>query len=532
MDLHRVRRVAEVLVASQLRSGRSSSDPRSLFGRPLFVALVDFGAFLGAAAIVGVLLGPLPVSRALLVSTVNAFAPLLPLVAVAAVLVAGVMFELTATTKFSGSDAANWLPISPTEYVAASSSAIAYSYSPAIALFLGGFLPVALAAGLALTYTLAAALAVLGLFEGAVLVEMVRAVTQRTASVGTGRRGHATLILRAALLIVLILVFNLAFNPVFLLALLGSLPTFVGVSAAIPLFWSTRAVSDWVGGAPYLAAAFGAGQVAFVALLVYAAGVLRRRYWVPSPTEVELIAPPAHLGHPFLQSLGLSPAEAAIVSKDLRGFVRRREMLPTLVVPIVLVALLAVEGRSIGGFGSVLWVGWVAGFFALLLAVTSLGQERRSLQYLYAYPITGRDVLRAKAASVLLLSMVGALGMSVAVSVLFFLPVLPALGFVVVSATGAVVLTLWGLVFAARFSDFQDRPRPQYLRPGAMLVAMFSGMIVLFAILLPAMYAVLLPSSSSPGLAVDAVATALLAGGLAFHWARTGFDRLFREVPF
>jgi len=532
MNLHRVQRLTATLVSSQLRSGRAGSDPRSFFGRGVVIALADVALFLLAFGGAEAVVRSAPLTASQLALLVNTAAPLLPLVAVAAVLVAGVMFELTTTAKFSGSDAANWLPITPTEYVAASSSAIAYTYSPAIALFLGALLPVAIAAGVLPTYALSAVLSGLALYEGAVLVEMVRATTQRASQLGSGRRGSATFVLRAVLLIVLILVFNLAFNPVFLLGFLQEFSSFSILTALVPVFWSTRAVSEWVGGAPYLGAAFALGQVAFVGLLVYLAGWLRVRFWVPAPTEVRLSAPSAQRGHPVLAALGLSRSEAAIVSKDLRGFVRRREMLPTLVVPVVLVVLLLVEGGTIGRLGSVLWVGWVAGFFALLLAVTSVGQERRSLQSLYAFPITARAVLRAKATSVLFPSLIGAAGMALVVGALFGFSIPACFGLVLANGAGAVVLALWGLVFAARFSDFQDRPRPQYLRPGAMLAAMGSGMVILFAILLPASYAFLAPSSSTAVLGLEAAVFAVAVGTLALYWARTGFDRLFLELPF
>ena len=532
MDPHRVRRLAEVLVASQLRSGRSTSNPRSMLGRGVIIALADAGLFLAAFGIAHLVVGSSGFSVTTLAAAVNTIAPLLPLVSVAAVIIAGVMFELTTTSKFSGSDAANWLPITPTEYVAGSASAIGYTYSPPVALILGGLLPVALAAGVVPIYLLAAGLTVVGLIEGAVLIEMVRAVTQRSSSMGSGRHGQIALLLRAALLVVLILVFDLAFNPVIILGFVRGFTGVEWLTSAIPLFWSTRALSEWAAGDPFLGAAFAVGQVGFVGLLAAVAGVLRERYWVPNPTETRIVVPAVRPGHPILNAVGLSGPEAALVAKDLRGFVRRREMLPTLVVPVVLVLLLAVERSMFGGFGSILWVGWVVGFFALVLAVTSVGQERRSLQSLYAYPITGRTVLRAKAASVLVPALLAALGMPLAVSALFGFPMTAALGFVLVSIAGAIVLALWGLVFAARFSDFQDRPRPQYLRPGAMLAAMGSGMVILFAIFLPATFAFLSPSTPGLALGLWAAGAALISGALALHWARTGFDRLFRQLPF
>lgn len=532
MDLHRARRLAKVLVISQLRSGRSGSDPTSFLGRPSLILVIDavlfaVPLFVGEAGVLSAGSGILP-----LATLVTAFLPFVPLIAVAAVLVAGVMFELTATAKFSGSDAVNWLPLTPREYVAASSGAIAYAYSPAIALFLGITLPFAAATGLLGAWLLATFLAMVSLLEGAFLVEMVRAATQRASSVSVGRRGHLTLALRAVLLIVVILAFQLAFNPVFLFGLLQRFSALGLVVAVVPFFWATEALRLWTAGQPMLGVGFALATVGFTALLLAGAAQLRVRYWMASATEIRLEAHEYAVGHPILRGLGLTPPESALVSKDLRGYVRRRELLPLLVVPVVLLVLVMIEGSALGGLGAIIWVAWVAGFFALLLAVTSVGQERRSLQSLFAYPISARSILRAKAFSVLIPSLIAAVGMAGIIGLLFRLTLPTVAAIVLLTAGGAVVLTLWGLVFAARFSDFQDRPRPQYLRPSAMLGATGSGMVLLFAIVVPGAIALQDPVGRGLVPAVVAASAALVAGSLALHWARTGFDRLFRELPF
>jgi hypothetical protein len=533
VNVHRVGRLAGTLVASQLRSGRSNSNPKSFFGQPYAIAFIDLWVFLAGLTLAAWVLRTVSLSPSTTATLATTALPLIPLVGVAAVLIAGVMFELTNTARFSGSDAANWLPITPAEYVAASSAAIAYSYSPAIALFLGALLPVSVAGGVLATYVLAAVLSVVGLYEGGVLVEMVRATTQRSSGLGSGRRGQLGILVRAVLLVVLILVFDLAFNPVFLLAFLQRFSTYEVLTLFVPFLWSVRGLTAAAAGDWLLGGALTAGQVAFVGGLLYLAGRLRVRFWVPAAAEIQISPSVSLRGHPFLTSLGLSPSEAAIVSKDLRGFVRRREMLPTLVVPVVLIVLMLVEGSAIGAFGSVLWVGWVGGFFALLLAITSVGQERRSFQSFYAYPITPRTVLRAKFVAVLLPALVGAVAMGLVVGLLFGLSPAGVAAFVVLIAAGAVLLALWGLVFAARFSDFQERPRPQYLRPGAMLGAMGSGMALLFALLVPGAFALLGTwGPASVALTVWTLGFAVVGGALAAHWARTGFDRLFREIPF
>jgi len=530
MQLHRVRRLAETLVASQLRSGRSGSDPKSFFGRPVLIAVIDVALFLGASGLAAAVATHLTASE--LANLTVAFLPFVPLVAVGVVLVAGLMFELTTTTKFAGSDAANWLPISPAEYLTASVTAIAYTYSPAVALTLGALLPLAWLGGTAPLYAGTVAFAALALVEGAVLVEMVRAATQRASNITAGRRGQVNLVVRALVLILAILLLELAFNPVFLLGVAHRLSTVALVTAAVPFFWSTEALTQWAGGVMAIGAEFAIAQVAFVAALGYLAVDLRERYWVPTSSEVRLEAHHYAARNPLFALLGLSAAESALVAKDLKGLLRRREMLPTLVIPIVLIVLVVAEGGALGGPLSVVWVGWVAGFFALIVAGISVGQERRALQLLYAFPISPGAILRAKAAFVLLPSLLVAFCLTVVVGLFFGLSPAAFFGVLVMVVTVSVVLTFWGLAFATRYSDFQERPRPQFMRPGGMLAATGSGMVLLFAILIPGTVAVLYPSGFSIPLGLVTAGIAASGGGLGLQLTRSGFDQLFRELPF
>jgi hypothetical protein len=361
---------------------------------------------------------------------------------------------------------------------------------------------------------------------------MVRAATQRASDVTAGRRGQVNFLLRALVLVLVILLLQFAFNPVFLLGVAQRLTTVAVVTAAIPLFWSTEALTQWVAGNGELGAGFAVAQVVFVALLGYFAVDLRERFWVLTPTEVRLEAHRYAARNPLLAAFGLTAAESALVSKDLKGLVRRREMLPILVVPVVLVVLVVVEGGTFGGAVSVLWIGWVAGFFSLLLAGTSVGQERRAFQSLYAFPLSVLSIVRAKAAFVLVPSFVVALGLSVLVGLFFGLSPGAFLGVLVLVITVSIVLTFWGLAFASRYSDFQERPRPQFLRTGGMLAATVSGMALLFCILVPGTLALLYPSPLSVPLGMVTAGLIVATGGLGIYWTRSGFRELLRQLPF
>lgn len=532
MKLHHVRRLAVTLITSQLRSGRSSSDPQSFLGRPALIFVLDIGLFLASISAAGVVIGISARSQAQLTAIADLWLPFVPLFAVGVVVIAGLLFELTSTTKFAGSDAANWLPISPAEYILASVSAIALTYSPAIAAVLGGLLPLAAYGRTVPLYEATVAFSVLALFMGAILVEMVRAGAQHASDVNVGRRGQASFFLRALVLILLVLLLQFAFNPVFLFGVAQRQSAVAVVTILVPFFWSTEAMNLWVVGNSGAATGFAIAQLAFVAVLLYLASALRERFWAPTPTEVRLQVHQYAAPNPLLAFFGLNAAESALVGKDLKGLVRRRDMLPALAVPLVLIVLVLVEGGTLGGLISVLWIGWVAGFLALLLSSTSVGQERKAIQSLYAFPLSPDNVLRAKAAYVLVPSLIVALGLAALVGLFFRLSPGTFLGVTLLVVGVVVVLTFWGFAFATRYSDFQERPRPQFLRPAGMLAATASGMALLFGILITGAFALLAPSSFSLELGLLATALAVMAGAVAVLWTRSGFRHLFRELPF
>ncbi len=535
MNLHRVRRLAWVLVASQIRASGRGAHPKKATNQPAvygWAALVLAGV---AFAVAAVSVRGTGGSGSVLPSVVKAALPFLPLVGVGTVLVAGLMFELTTTAKFASSDAANWLPLRPQEYVLASAIAVAYTYSAPLALVLGAIAGVAVDVGLGGAAAVAAALSVLGLLQGALWVEMVRAVGQRAGG-GSARRGRISVLLRALAFVVLVVVLELAFNPVVLLDSLSALQAFGHLTELLPPFWGSYAVLVLLQGNAVAAGLFAAGTIGFSLLLLYSANLLRQHFW-------SVAAPEYHFGpyrygdpHPALRALGLSIPERALVAKDLHGFGRRREMMPMLLLPVVLLIVIFLEGSigggGIEGVGLMIYAGWAATFAGLLIATTSLGQERRSLWHLYAAPISAREIFRAKIVAALIPAGSVSAAVALFVGFLFRAGALDALGLGLAAAAASFAVSAWGLGFAARYSDYQERPRPQPMRPGAMLVAVVVGSAVALSILVPATLGLVDGGAVAAIGLVAAIAFTVAFGATGWLWARAGFVRLMREIPF
>ena len=539
MDFRRIRRLAWVLVASELRSGRGSANPRSLTGQPIFLLVIDAFALGGLAVLGSLFFRAVPRSDTGIVTlAVSQGLPVLPLFCLGGVVLAGLLFELNRSVRFSTSEAANWLPITPREYVVASSSAIAYSDSLIAALAIGVAVAIGAASGNWAATALTVALCVNGLLAGALVVEMVRSATQRAAAALSGRGGRAALVGRLLLFVLVIVVFEVFFSPLLLYRLLGAITTLGPVSYWVPVLWAPLSIEGWVGGNFLGALGFLVLAGALTALFVVGAAALRVRFWAPAPPELRMEVHTYSEEHPFLGRLGLAPVEAALVAKDLRGLFRRREMLPVLAIPAVLLVVVAITGITSSGSAGVgflgIYAGWLCGFAALWLATTSFGQERRAMQTLYQLPLSPESIYRAKRALPLLFGAVYAVVLTLAVAILTPTAPVVLVGLFAANLSAGVLSALLGLAFAARYSDFQERPRPQFIRPWAMLLAMFVALPLNFGILV---VAVVILSSIVAGAGVPIALTVglvvfVLACGIAFgHLARSGTLQLLRELP-
>jgi hypothetical protein len=539
MDRRRILRLAAVLVIAQLRGGRGTTKPNSFFGRPISILVLDAVVGLGVFALaINVLSSAQARDPGLVALALREALPVLPLLAVGGVILAGVLFELNTSSRFTTSDAVNWLPISPEEYVLASAISIAYSDSLVAAL--AGAVAIALAAstGAYAAGLLAVVLVVIGLVEGGLVVEMIRSTTQRASAAITGRAGRTALVLRAGVFLGVILVFELFFNPVVLIDLLHSFNSIGLATAAIPLLWGSFALEEWLSGNLALGLVFTVLEFLLVGFFWWTAARFRVQFWAPAPAEVRSVAHEYGEAHGWLGALGLSRVESALVAKDLRGLVRRRELLPTLMIPVVLLIVVLVGGvtgaGASDGFLGAIYVVWLTGFGSLLLASTSFGQERRAVQNLYQLPIAPASVFRSKSTLSLLVGGVFALGFSILAGILYRLPLGVVVGLLVIDVAVVFASTYLGLSLASRYSDFQERPRPQYVRPWAMLLGMVVGLMVIFGIAVPGILALFTLAGGGPFPTTEVAISAGVAVAsisILAALARSGTYRLMAELP-
>jgi hypothetical protein len=200
-------------------------------------------------------------------------------------------------------------------------------------------------------------------------------------------------------------------------------------------------------------------------------------------------------------------AESAILRKDLRSLVRRREMARFLAIPFVLAISMGISFFPMGGQSMTDVSGLLViiplyllpiAIFVGLLSMTSIGQEGYAVWNLYAAPVKPSGLLRAKMLFAILLGLLFGVGMLAILSFLlrslatYFWLVL-ALGVAVVFEESAV-----GMFFAARFPDFREMIRSRYVGVWGslmgMLVAIVSAMLTSAPLIISVMvYGMILP---------------------------------------
>jgi hypothetical protein len=443
----------------------------------------------------------------------------------------------------------NWLPVTQAEYVTASTLSVAYSYSVVPSVILGLTLWPAFSLGHGATWVEMLFLSGVSLFYGGAIVEILRAAINRLSGAVMQRARRGALVLRLVAMILLILAFQVIFNFYFLLDLINSFSSSLSIVAFLPILWASLAVRASLVGDVTQSAIYSVATVAFALGMLLVAVKVRARYWSPTPSQVTVThgeyTPGAGSGF-GLSLFGLGPAEATLVKKDLRGLVRRRELLQYFAIPFVMgvVFLLqfsfnpGMQGGAASGqspaFVEQLPVWFVGGFFGLIFSSISFGQEQKSASLLYSLPLTAKQILRAKFFVALLLPMVATVAIFVIITFITRPPpLIIAEDFVIAIAITLEEVCL-GLAFGAKYPDFQERPRPRFVDPIGILALVIIGLIVMILTALPVILSDVLSSfsvaqSQIQPLFLASLAFAVAVIGLAYAWANREAKKLFSE---
>lgn len=475
--------LSSALFKSYLRSGRHASV--SFYTRPSIMLLVDASLFLVPAAIVQYAVGfltsdILEVLSPLVKQTLFS----LPVLMTFAVVVAGLMFELGQGSAVSSSEAVNWLPVSPREYVAASSLSVSLLYSFFLALAAGITLPLTLSLGLFYIWPVMIVLSIVSIFLGAFVVECLRAIVNRVSSSMYKKKGRLTIITRLVALIILFSIIQLAFQPYVLYWVLGQIVGGIELLQIVPFVWPSIALISLYGNDLVLTAIFVSLSVVFALVIYEVACLLRRRYWSPVPVSISLggatgYTPQASVGGGW----GFDSLAIVLAMKEFRALVRRKELARFLAIPVVIaVSFLAPFVASPGG-------GRAPGFFLtfliafivpLMFSSICVGQEGTSIMNLLSLPISVNDLIKGKLAPTWLISFLTTFGLIGILEIIAPMGLSDLLASFTVAGLAIVINSFIGLGVAARWPDYTVGSRSRYITlTGFVIGFIFAGLATL-----------------------------------------------------
>jgi hypothetical protein len=417
----------------------------------------------------------------------------LPVILTAAVIVTGVLFELGQSSGLASSEAVNWLPISPNEYILASSMSIAFTYSPLLLLCLGFTVPLAANFGMLSAVPLFVSISLIAYLWGAVIVEALRSIMNRISSSVYKRSGRAGVILRIILVVILLVAVQTAFNPYVLYIALSSIVSGISLVWFVPMIWPSVAIVSFLAADILRATAFTLLSLMFTVLIFEGASRLRAKYWSPVPVSIAVSTSTVYV--PQGRSLlWLDPVAFSIASKELRSLTRRREMARFLAVPVMLVVASMIPVLSSGAnvksslSGTALFILAEASILLpIMLSSISIGQEGKSISNIYMLPISADELIAGKLFLSWLISGIGIVGIAALLQFLAPMPVLQLSVVLVAVLFNMLILGYIGLGAGSRYPDFTIGPRARFITLTGYVIAFTIALLMAAGALTPLM---------------------------------------------
>jgi len=534
---------AKILMLSRLRNTRSSFLSNGITNRPILIALIGsimFAAGVGfGTATVSFLKGadasPADISQ--IVATIFGG---IPIFLIGFFFTMGLLWELNASSESESADSINWLPISPSEYVFASTLSTTYTYSPLVLVTVGYSLPIGILTGNSSALVVLIIASVVAAFIGAVTVEILRSLLAR-ASTAFNKVGGRLMVLLRILGIVLILLFTQTlFSGFLIIRIINSVSSANAATVLVPLLWPTLSVtsilrSNLLSSAYFLLLSFG-----FLAVLSCSALALRSKFWVSTPPSLHFSNTGTISGVSRLRKIGVSVVSLALVRREIRSATRRKEVVRLMTIPIILPVMISFPAlfspaptTSIAsGLISPLFLAvpllFGVGLGTLFLGMTSIGQEGKRLWNLSSLPLEAEAVVTSK---ILFTSVVSTIGLvlGLGLTVLFFqVSILDALTFTGVGITLVLAEASLGVAIGSRYPDFSDGPRPRFVTIVGSVIGAFLGVMMMLLMSLPLVF--LLLARVFLLLPFSLQLSFLLGGLLGLIFARISYSVSIRSV--
>lgn len=486
---------AKILMISRLRGTRRSRVASSITGRPIIIAVIAAALFaigIGLGWETISILNSSGTSASAISQIIFTIFGGIPIFLVGFFFSMGLLWELNASTEAETTDAINWLPITPSEYVLASTLSTTYTYSPLVAVAIGYALPLGFLTGNQVATLVLLGISIVATFTGSVGVEIMRSLLARASSAFSKVGGKTTVVIRIFGIVAMLVFTQALFSGFLIVRLISSLVGDIAATTAVPVFWPTLAVTSLLLGNVLASTAYALLSILLFFGLAYIALLLRERFWIAAPQSLHFSSSGSLSKSNRLRWFGLSNLSSALVRREIRSATRRKEVVRLVAIPLILPVMVlfpvvfspapasatvpAVSANPLLLAAPLLFG---VGLGALFLGMTSIGQEGGRLWNIGSLPLAEGVVVETKLIFTSLVAMIG-LVLGLALSVLVFqLSILDAAIFSAVGLAVVLAETSVGIAIGSRYADFSEGPRPRFVTIRGSIIGSVLGIILM-----------------------------------------------------
>lgn len=490
--------MAKILALSSVRAKRAAgSVPTGFAKSPKINLIVFLIAFPAAAFIVNnfasAFLKDLNISQFFF-----QFAIFLPSLMTLFSVMYGLLFEFSQSSSVGSSDIINWLPIRAIEFVLASVLSMIYFLAPLLGMVFGAAFGISLYVNMLPLGLISMIFGVLGMFLGAFLIEIIRAITNRVSASFYKRSGRTAVATRMVVSLLVMVTFILVTNANFLFTILQQFMGGIGNAWFIPILWPSLAVMNYLTAELLQVLVYTVASLGLAVAFLWASITLRQKYWVPAPFSIKLKPSKSYTPkRGFLGSLGFTSAEAALIRKDLRGLTRRKEMIMWIAVPLAisLISLFSFQSSWETATATinklaVFWGPLMGVFmFAFYMALTGIGQEGSAFLNLQIIPLKEKEVANSKIALALFPSVCALVALTAVMQLMLTLRLEALITITVTLFAGLLECIFVGLAVGSRFPDFTEVPRARFIdQKGVWLGMVIIAVCMVVTFLPPFLY--------------------------------------------
>ncbi len=357
------------------------------------------------------------------------------------------------------------------------------------------------------------------------------------------------ILLRIVGIMSILVLAQILFSGFIIARIIGNIVANADVASFIPLLWPTLALTRAMDSDTLSSSLFFCLNLGFLVFLGRVAMFLRSRYWVVFPASIHISSHGSISEPGRLSNLGLGPAFVAMLRREMRSATRRKEIVRLVVIPIIIPVMIgfplvltptptpdAPSNSTLVtmALGAPFLLGVALG--ALILAMTSIGQEGRSLWNLGVLPVETSTVVLSKVVFVELVSLIGLASGGILSALLSGFSYASLFSFVLMGITLIGMEATLGIAIGARFPDFSEGPRPKFVTVtgsiiGTVLGLLFMGITVspvVVGIALTALLRIEIPFGIY--LSISALIGLLLAW-IFYRLALGPFHRILSELP-